>query len=175
MYWQLSDRFHKPLVRLADKHYSRQKPGTNQFVPPGTPLCLLGRNKDAGWVTLEQKPEYQDHDWKGAWNNCFFLNDNSGELSSELIIQACAVTRYKWGVNPNGIITMIDTKKVKWKKHFGYCYRKAGFVKVGETKVHKLLVLKLFAEGFPPPMMPRSPQNALFENLTESYEAAIRA
>lgn len=164
MFWEESNRFSREACRIADTHYSRQKIGSPQFVAAGSPIVLIGRK--ALWVSLEQK--FQDHDWKGAWNNTLFKNE-SGELSSELIIQACAVTRAYWGVNPHGIITMIDTKKVRWKKHFGYCYRKAGFVEVGYTKVNKLLVLKLFADKFPEPQFPKSNQQQLFD-WRENFE-----
>lgn len=33
-----------PLLRLADHHYTRQKPGTNQFCRPGVNLC-----REWGW------------------------------------------------------------------------------------------------------------------------------
>ena len=157
MYWELSNRFSREACKIADSHYSRQKVGSSQFVAAGSPIVLIGES--ALWVSLKQK--FQDHDWKGAWNNTLFKNQ-SGELSSELIIQACAVTRYYWGVNPQGIITMIDTKKVRWKRHFGYCYRMAGFREVGFTKVRKLLVLKLFPEDFPAPLSPKTSQLDLF-------------
>ena len=151
MFWELSHRRCPKAVAIADQHYSRRKPGTPQFVAPGSPIVLLGAN--SLWVTLNQK--FQDHQWKGAWNNTLFRNGSGEHLSSELIIQACAATRALWGVNPHGIITMIDTQKVRWKKHFGYCYRKAGFREVGFTKVHRLLVLKLFPENFPAPRLPK--------------------
>lgn len=40
-WWQPSHRFDPRGVRIADRHYNRQKPGTNQFVPPGR--CLVFR------------------------------------------------------------------------------------------------------------------------------------
>lgn len=158
MFWESSHRADKAACRIADAHYSRQKVGSPQFVAPGSPIVLMGRK--ALWVSLKQK--HQDHEWKGAWNNVFFRNE-SGEFSSELITQAVSVTRGRWGVNPNGIITFIDTKKVRPKKDFGYCYLMAGWKKVGYTKVNKLLVLKLFPEDFPPPQLARNEQFNLFD------------
>lgn len=159
MVWEKTNRFDKKACRIADRHYSRQKIGSNQFVSAGSPIVLISENANAVWVTLEQK--FQDHDWKGAWSNPFFRNESS-ELSSELIIQATAITRFYWGVNPHGIITFIDTKKVRPKKDFGYCYLMAGWKKVGYTKINKHLVLKLFPEDFPQATPPSSRQRALF-------------
>jgi len=157
--WSRISKRNKLACKFADNHYTRQKPGTTQFVAPGRSIVLF--REKALWVSLEQK--FQDHAWKGAWVNTLFRNEST-ELSSDLIRQACAVTRFNWGVNEHGIITMIDTKKVRWKKDFGYCYLKAGFKEAGITKVHKHLVLKLFPEDFPNPIAPLKIQPCLFEN-----------
>jgi hypothetical protein len=45
--WLLSHRFDVRALRLADRHYSRQKPGTNQFVAPG-------RSFPTGYVHAEE-------------------------------------------------------------------------------------------------------------------------
>lgn len=49
--WQRSDRYDPAAVALADRHYNRQKPGTPQFIPPGTYLALISTDKTAVWVT----------------------------------------------------------------------------------------------------------------------------
>lgn len=160
MNWTETNRYCKDGVKLADRHYNRQKIGSNQFVPPGKPLVLISKNLDAVWVSLMQK--HQDHEWKGYWSNTLFRNE--GEcLSSDLILEALAITIHKWGQTSPGIITFIDTKKVKPKKDYGYCYLKAGFKEFGYTKVNKLLVLGLNIENFPKPEKSYSDQNELFE------------
>ena len=49
--WRLSWRADPVVARLADGHYSRQKPGTAQFVPPGACLVLRTADASAVWTT----------------------------------------------------------------------------------------------------------------------------
>ncbi|USK57176.1 hypothetical protein LIS82_12205 [Cytobacillus solani] len=37
-------------VELADRHYTRQKPGTNKFCRPGKNLVLLSKDEKALWL-----------------------------------------------------------------------------------------------------------------------------
>ena len=53
--WRLSWRADPVVARLADGHYSRQKPGTAQFVPPGSCFVLKTPDGRAGWVTSAPK------------------------------------------------------------------------------------------------------------------------
>jgi hypothetical protein len=41
MMWAMSNRFDRRALPLADRHYSRRKIGSPQFVPPGRCLVLL--------------------------------------------------------------------------------------------------------------------------------------
>lgn len=126
MLWQVSHRFDKAALPLADRHYNRQKVGSPQFVPPGRCHVLLTPSADALWVSAYPYAEYVRHAWAGAWVNSMFRNEGSA-LSSLLILDAIASTRTIWPVPALGMITFIDRKKVRGKKHFGYCYLKAGF------------------------------------------------
>jgi hypothetical protein len=127
--WALSDRADVRALPLADRHYNRQKPGTPQFVPPGSCLVLLTEDAKALWVTSWPFAEYTKHAWAGAWINSCFRNEAPGEyLSSDLIREAVAGIRALWGDPPSlGMVTFIDTKKTRRKRDPGRCYRKAGF------------------------------------------------
>ena len=153
MQWVLSHRFDPVCVRLADRHYNRQKPGTPQFVPPGRCVVLVTSCARAVWVTSWPFAEYTKHEWAGAWVNTLFRNEGAG-LSSELIRQAVAATASFWQPPPLGIVTFIDTAKVKKKRDFGRCYRKAGWEPVGQTKVNKLLALQLRQNHMPVAELP---------------------
>jgi len=78
-----------------------------------------------------------------------------------LIRQAVAATRAHYGEPPEiGMITFIDRKKVPPIRHrgaplWGYSYRKAGFVEVGETK-GGLLALQLLPGAMPGPLAAQS-------------------
>lgn len=101
MIWSRSDRFDPKARDLADRHYNRQKPGTDQFVPPGRCLVLFAATETgrAFWVTSWPFAEYVKHAWPGAWVCSAFRNEGAG-LSSDLIRQAVAATRAYMGVPP---------------------------------------------------------------------------
>lgn len=73
----------------------------------------------------------------------------SGPLASTLIRDAVAATRWYWGDPPPlGLVTFIDRDKVRPKRDWGRCYRRAGFQVCGETK-GGLLALQLAMEDMP--------------------------
>lgn len=157
MIWHQSNRA-DPLARaVADRHYNRQKPGTPQFVPPGRCYVLYTESEQgrALWVTSFPFAEYVKHQWAGAWICSAFRNEGAG-IASLLIQEAVAATRAYFGEPPElGMITFIDTKKVKpTKRHgidtWGYTYEKAGFQFVGKTK-KGLLAFQLLPKDMPQP------------------------
>jgi hypothetical protein len=153
MNWLLSNRADVDALPLADRHYNRQKPGTPQFVAPGRCLVLLSKNRDALWVSSWPIAEYVKHAWAGAWLCSCFRNEGE-TLSSELITEAVGVTRWKWGEPPPlGMVTFIDRTKVRKKRDFGRCYRKAGWSVCGETK-GGLLALQIKPQDMPELMPP---------------------
>jgi len=119
---------------LADRHYSRQKIGSNKFMPPGRQIILLSADKTAVWGSSWPYPQYVMRGFlKNAWVCTIFRNE-SKILSSELIKLAIVTTQSIWQDIPSdGFITFVDKTKVKSKKNFGYCFLKAGFKEVGET------------------------------------------
>lgn len=154
MRWHLSHRYDARALPLANRHYNRQTPESPQFVPPGKNLVLLTRDASALWVT--SWPLYAGHAWEGAWINTLFRNENPArDLSSELILEAVAATRARFGDPPAiGLITFVDPSKTRRKRDPGRCYRKAGFRVVGTTKARGLLALQLLPADMPPPHTP---------------------
>lgn len=153
MRWYRSHRFDPRALPLADRHYNRRKVGSPQFVPPGRCVVLLTAGADALWVTSWPFAEYVRHAWPGAWVNSLFRNE-SAELSSALILEAIAATRFLFGDPPPlGMITFVDRDKTRRKRDPGRCYRKAGFHHVGETK-GGLVALQLLPEEMPQPSAP---------------------
>lgn len=153
MNWYLSNRADKRALPLADRHYNRQKIGSPQFVPPGRCIVLLTENADALWVTSWPFTQYVKHAWGGLWVNSMFRNE-SGILSSVLIREAVAVTRSIW-TEPTEIVTFINREKVRKKRDFGRCYRRAGFKIAGETK-GGLFALKMCLEDMPDAQPPNN-------------------
>lgn len=160
MNWRLSHRADSDALPIADRHYNRQKPGTPQFVPPGRCLVLLTEKKDALWVSSWPFKEYVKHAWAGAWICSCFRNE-SEHLSSTLITEAVAITRWFWNDVPSlGMVTFVDTDKVRKKRDFGRCYRRAGFVPCGYTK-GGLLALQMLPGKMPEAMEPLGAQREL--------------
>lgn len=162
MIWQLSNRADDKALPLADRHYNRQKPGTPQFVPPGSCIVLLKSGYDALWVTSWPMAKYTKHGWAGAWVNSLFRNE-SNCLASDLIRQAISATCWHYGKPPKlGMVTFIDQSKVtpikrRGREIWGYSYLKAGFKKVGKTK-GGLLVFQILPEDMPKAQPPLGAQ-----------------
>lgn len=171
--WCMSHRADPAAARLADRHYNRQKPGTPQFVPTGSCVVFLTDCGRAFWVTSWPLAEWVKHAWAGAWVCSAFRSEGAGK-ASELIQQAVAATRAHYGTPPVlGMITFIDrTKvrpiKVRGQDVWGWTYRKAGFVDVGETK-GGLLALQLSPDRMPD-AMPARPRTMLGTPLFDRYQ-----
>ncbi len=150
--WTISHRSDPRARELADRHYNRQKPGSPGFVPPGRCLVLFAETEagKAFWVTSYPFAQYVKHRWAGAWMCSAFRNEGAG-LASDLIREAVLLTREKYGTPPpQGMVTFIDRSKVRptmvrGTQTWGFCYKKAGFKEVGETK-GGLLALQLSPE-----------------------------
>lgn len=134
--WFRSHRFDAPSALIADRHYSRRKVGSPQFVPPGRCLVLRAET-DTGralWVTSWPFAEYVRHEWAGAWVCSLFRNEGAGRAST-LIRQALAATRAEFGDPPPlGIVTFVMPDKVRPKADPGHTFVIAGFRPCGHTK-----------------------------------------
>ena len=141
--WQMTHKGDTRAVALADRHYTRQQPGTPQFCRPGRNLVLLSPTADALWVTWSG---IRDDGWD-AWECTLFRNEGP-YLSSHLIVLALGITAWAWGIPPkNGIITYVGTHL------HGGCFHAAGFKRAGQSKSGKLL-LQLVKDRMPPPLEP---------------------
>lgn len=153
MPWCYSHRADPVALRLADRHYNRQKVGTPQFVPPGSCVVFVTDCAQAFWVTSWPKAEWVKHAWAGAWVCSAFRSEGAGKASN-LIRQAVAATRAHYGEPPPlGMVTFIDRAqvrptKVRGQSVWGWTWLKAGFVVAGETK-GGLLALRLAPEAMP--------------------------
>lgn len=148
MRWIRSWRADPQVAALADRHYSRKTVGAAQFAPPGRNLTLRTFGADAGWVTCWPLPEYVDHAW-GDCYTCTLFRNESDALSSELITEAVAATRAKFGDPPSGgFLTFIDEDEVA-SPNPGYCFLMAGWERVGRTKDRNLIVMWLDPLRFP--------------------------
>lgn len=168
MDWELSWRADPRAAALADRHYSRQKPGSAQFMPPAGCCVLYAKSLTGGeavWGTSTPFARFVKHAWAGAWMCSIFRNEGAG-VASDLIRQAVAASRaviltrprHPCDVPPLGVVTFIDRTKVKPTKVrgievYGWTFRQAGFREVGETDAG-LLALQLLPEDCPEPISP---------------------
>ena len=151
MRWSLSWRTDPRARVIADRHYTRQHVGAQDFVPPGR--CLVLWCGAAYWVTSWPYAQYTRHRWRGAWVCSAFRNEGHS-LSSDLIHDAVAATRWRFGRPPAlGMVTFVDPTAVRHKRDPGRCFLRAGFIRDGETQ-GGLLALRLYAERMPEPIAP---------------------
>lgn len=119
---------------LADRHYSRQKPGTNQFMPPGKTIVLRDSAGEVvfGWLWQEKRDDGQ------AGYNCSIFRNESLRLSSEIILEAERFAVKEWGQNRG--FTYVDPVKVRHKRDPGRCFLRAGWklVKLTSSGLHLL-------------------------------------
>lgn len=163
MRWFASYRADELALPIADRHYNRQHVGSPQFVPPGRCLVLLTERPDALWVTSWPLAQYTHHDWPGAWVCSCFRNEGQ-YLSSDLIREAVAATRSKWKPPLEGMITFVDSSKVRRKRDPGRCFIRAGFKICGITK-GGLIALHLDICDMPAPLSPLVRQPVTLDNL----------
>lgn len=171
MNWRESHRADRRALPIANRHYSRQKVGSPQFVKPGRCVVLLTRDESALWVTSWPFAEYVKHEWAGAWECSTFRNEGD-LLGSKLITQAVAITRAVYGEPPPlGMITFIDPRivpgfvvrtkegpEIRW----GYSFWQAGFKFCGWTK-GMLYAMQMLPDEMPDAAEPYRAQRSLIE------------
>lgn len=127
-------KFDPESVLLADRHYSRQKRGTNQFMPPGRTMILRSAEGDVvfGWLWQNKRDDGQ------IGYNCSIFRNESERLSSDIIIEAEQKVVAEWG--ENRAFTYINPDGIRNKANPGYCFKCAGwkFVKQIKSGLHLL-------------------------------------
>lgn len=129
-------RFDGELAILADSHYSRQTPGSNQFMPPGEIVVL--RNFEGtivfGWVYQQFRADGE----RGI--NCSIFRNESARRSSEVILEAEDWAISEW--DADRLFTYVDPEKVKSANPGYFCFKKAGWRFIRRTKDGKHLLAK---------------------------------
>jgi hypothetical protein len=123
------------MANFADRHYSRRKKGSRQFVGNGSDITLRSPSGDILFVWLKQK--YRRDGQQGF--NCSKFRNESREESSGLILAAEQKVVHLWG--PGRAFTYVDPKEVK-SPNPGYCFKKAGWKFVGLSTTGKHILEK---------------------------------
>lgn len=119
---------------LADRHYSRQTPGAQEFMSNGRTLVLTTDDGLAVWGAIENKDPAGGHRWR-----CSIFRNEGPVRSSELVREGTLRTVEYWrrkyrGLPAVPLTTEIDPGKVRRKRDPGRCFIKAGWVKVDERR-----------------------------------------
>lgn len=128
-----SGKFDAAAARLSDRHYSRRKVGSPQFMPPGQTLVLVTEPRDAvfGWWRPHPSSGIVSMNGLDGWTCSIFRNESS-RLSSELILAAeleLVLHESELGpCGPDGMLTYVWDAKVR-SVNPGCCFKKAGWKK----------------------------------------------
>ena len=128
--WIRIGKFDKAAALLADRHLSRRKPGSPQFMPPGQTIILATECRDAVWGWWRPHPRSGLKAWNGldGWTCTIFRNESS-VLSSALIFEA---EQWITECGPDGLLTYVWDRKVR-SSNPGFCFLCAGWVKKGRS------------------------------------------
>lgn len=142
MLWERRTKFDPHGCALADRHYSRRKPGSPQFMPPGQTIVLLLPSNDAlfGWWRPHPNSGIKAMNGLDGWTCTIFRNE-SGFRSSDLILDAEeAIAEEGYDIGPDGLITYVWDSKVA-SVNPGYCFKRAGYCTVGRSADRKKTLL----------------------------------
>ncbi len=127
--WQVRGKNDPAACALADRHYSRRRPGSGQIGPPGRKLVLVTPCERAVWLTHWPDAALA-MDGLDCWRCSIFRNEAPAELlSSHLIRAAMDLTASLWAARPTttpGWVTWVDPAKVA-SPNPGYCFKQAGW------------------------------------------------
>lgn len=124
-------------ARLADRHYSRQSPGSLHFTGNGRKIVL---RDSFGLVVFVWMWNYSGLRLDGQMGYCCTLFRNeSGRRSSALILEAESAAVEEWG--NSRAFTYVDPRKVL-SRNPGYCFKAAGWTHCGYSKDGKHILEK---------------------------------
>lgn len=142
-YWMRVTKFDPRARALADRHYSRRKIGSPQFMPPGQTIVLLTCDGHAVWGWWRPAPSSGLASMNGldGWTCTIFRNESS-LLSSELVLDAeSAMVEYGYDIGPDGLLTYVWDKRIR-SVNPGYCFKVAGWSVVGRSADNRKTLLQ---------------------------------
>lgn len=134
-FWMRVTKFDKRAAALADRHYSRRKPGSPQFMPPGQTIILLGvQGYPAvwGWWRPHPRSGIRAMNNLDGWTCTIFRNEGF-ILSSMLILEAEGyLAASGLGCGPDGMLTYVWDVRIR-SVNPGYCFKRAGWHVIGRS------------------------------------------
>jgi hypothetical protein len=142
--WRCVERSHPAARALADRHYSRQTPGAQEFMASGKTFVLLLADERAVWGVIENLDPAGNLRWR-----CSIFRNESPVRSSSLIVAATRLTYRHWaGRLPSvPLTTEVDPRKTRRKRDPGRCFLRAGWTVIDPDR-RGLVVLQA------PPLTP---------------------
>ena len=129
-------------MALFKRHYSYHEYKDNRrrrlFVGPGGKMVLITRDCDALFVW--RKIIMSDDGQVGV--NCAVFRNEGKLLSSELILEAEKLAWLRWPFER--LYTYVALEKIL-STNPGYCFKIAGWVECGITKINKHVILEKYS------------------------------
>lgn len=126
---------------MADRHYSRRKIGSPQFMPPGQTIVLVAPGAVWGWWRPHPDAGITPMNGLDGWTCTIFRNESS-ILSSELVVEAEDMLFAESGeIGLDGMLTYVWDRKVA-SANPGYCFKKAGWCAIGRSADGKKTLLR---------------------------------
>jgi hypothetical protein len=132
MSWRITTKFDLDAAALADRHYSRRKIGSPQFMPPGETVCLVSDDNLAvfGWWRPHPRSGIRAMNGLDGWTCTIFRNEGAA-LSSRLILEAEEILADSGrGCGPDGLLTYVWSAKIR-STNPGFCFLAAGWQRRG--------------------------------------------
>jgi len=125
--WYRVNKWSRVAGALADRHYSRQTHGSDQVLAPGRTLLMVTPDEAATWGVVHNLDPVGNERWR-----CSIFRNEGGQLSSDLIGEATAVTFDYWprryGSLPRvPLTTEVDPNATRRKRDPGRCFARAGW------------------------------------------------
>lgn len=153
IYWQRVQKFDKIGAQLADRHYSRRKVGSPQFMPPGQTIVLRYTHTAVfGWWRPDPASGIKAMNGLDGWTCTIFRNEQREVLSSVLVLDAeLAIAEAGYDCGPSGLLTYVFDRKVK-SVNPGFCFKAAGWKVAGRSADKKKTLLRkpFYLAGIPP-------------------------
>ncbi len=128
MNWTLTHKGDRACVAMADRHYSRRKVGSPQFMPPGQTIVLRAPDAVWGWWRPAPSSGIKAMNGLDGWTCTMFRNE-SEVLSSLLVLEA---ETFITECGPSGLITYVFDRKVR-SCNPGACFKAAGWRATGRS------------------------------------------
>lgn len=141
IHWRRVTKFDPQACALADRHYSRRKPGSGQFMPPGQTIVLLAEQAVFGWWRPDPASGIRAMNGLDGWTCTIFRNEG-GIRSSDLILDAESIfAEAGLTIGPDGLLTYVWDSRIK-SVNPGYCFKCAGYVAIGRSADNRKTLLQ---------------------------------